>query len=123
MKSNMNTNVNLPKVPGMLARKLAQLRGEAGLTLYQLEQRSGINRPKLMRIENGTVRFPTTATLDKIAVGLGVAPFVLHDAAWAEHSAPLPSLSTYLHSKLGLSDEQVHDIEHCIQNISNKSLL
>lgn len=106
--------------PGPLGSKLAALREQAGITLYELEKRSGINRPKLMRIETGEIRQPTTETLNKLAAALEVDPEEFFDAAWAESDGPLPSLPTYFRSKFHLTDEQIAAVERTIKRIEQK---
>lgn len=53
--------------------KLRVLRAQAGLTLRELEERSGISKDAISEIERG-LRNPRTSTLVKLADGLGVDP-------------------------------------------------
>lgn len=105
---------------GPLARKVAKLREEAGLSLYQLGNMSGINRSKLMRIENGEIRTPTIETLNKIATALGADLEDIYDAAWAEHTGPLPSLATYFRRKYRFSPEQIARVERYVHRMTQE---
>lgn len=107
--------------PGPLGHKLRSLRGQAQLSLYELEKRTGINRPNLMRLEDGVIRQPTTETLNKLADVFGVDPEELYDAAWAEQSAPLPSLRTYFRSKFDLPDDQIERLERLMGTLRPES--
>jgi DNA-binding Xre family transcriptional regulator len=51
---------------------LRALREEAGMTLSELEERTGISCGRLSRIETGVAANPTLDTLERIAAGLGV---------------------------------------------------
>lgn len=106
--------------PGPLGTRLAELRSEAGISLYELEKRSGVNRPKLLRIESGAIRQPTVETLNRLAAALDVDPEELYDAAWAESADPLPSLPTYFRSKYQLSDQQIAAVEKAVKRIADK---
>lgn len=91
-----------------LGAYVQRLRTDAGLTLGQLERRSGVNKSTLMRIENG--QRPTSSTLNKLARGLGIDPEVLYDAAWDETEA-LPSAAVYFRSKYRLTPEQIAQLQ------------
>ena len=106
--------------PGPLGEKLQELRQQAGLTLYELEQRSGINRPKLLRIEKGEIRQPTIETLNKLADALDVDPEEFYDAAWAEADGPMPSLPAYFRSKYHMSDTEIAAVERTVRSIKSK---
>jgi transcriptional regulator with XRE-family HTH domain len=100
--------------PGPLGQKLQALREQAGLTLYQLEDRSGIPRSRLFRLENGTTRQPTQDTLNKLAAALEVDPEEFLDLVWQDTGEPLPSLSTYFRSKFQFTDDQIAVIERAM---------
>ena len=106
--------------PGPLGEKLQELRQQAGLTLYELEQRSGINRPKLLRIEKGEIRQPTVETLNKLAIALDVDPEEFYDAAWADADGPMPSLPAYFRSKYQMSDTEIAAVERTVRSIKSK---
>jgi transcriptional regulator with XRE-family HTH domain len=106
--------------PGPLGTRLAALRQQFGYSLYELERRSGINRPKLMRMESGEIRQPTPETLNKLAVALDVDPEELYDLASA--TGPLPSLPTYFRSKYGLTDKQIQTLERTVDRMTESTL-
>ena len=108
-----NDTTNTP-----LGQKLKELRYTLGLSLYEVETRSGVNRAKLMRLENGTITKPTTETLNKLAQCLEVDPEELYDVAWA--TGPLPSLPTYFRSKYSLDDNTIAAIERTIERAGRK---
>lgn len=105
------------KRPGLgpLAKKMAGLRKRAGLTYYELEKRSGINRAKLMRIEQGTIRYPTQRTLNKLADAFGIDRAELQDIAASGHSGPLLSLPAYLERKYGFNATQIAEVERAVR--------
>ena len=51
--------------------KVAKYRAEKGWTMDELEERSGVTKSTIHRIESGKVR-PNLATLGKLAKALGV---------------------------------------------------
>ena len=65
-----STNFIPTDVDGRIARRLAELRNEGGLTLEELADRSGVSRAMISKIERGKVS-PTAAVLNKLAIGLG----------------------------------------------------
>ena len=101
-----------------LGRVLRQLREDAGLTLYELEKRSGIGRGTLTKIENGMLPRRPAGMLNQIARGLGVEPEVLYDAAWETAEAPLPSTGVYFRSKYRLSPEQIAELEEHVRALT-----
>jgi len=106
--------------PSPLGQKLQALREQAGLTLYQLEERSGIPRSRLFRLENGTTRQPTQDTLSKLAAALQVDPEEFYDLVWQDTGEPLPSLPTYFRSKFDFTDEQIAVIERAMSRAEAK---
>jgi transcriptional regulator with XRE-family HTH domain len=107
-------------IPGLLGQKIQELREHAGFTLYQLEARSGIPRSRLLRLENGTTRQPTQATLTKLAQALDVDPEDFYDAVWQDATEPLPSLTTYFRSKFHFSDEQIAVMQQALNRAETK---
>lgn len=104
---------------GPLGTRLAELREQAGLSLYELERRSGVNRPKLMRLETGQIRQPTPETLNKLALVFDIEPEELYDLASA--TGTLPSLPTYFRSKYGLTDKQIASLEKTVGRMAHTS--
>ena len=54
-----------------IALQVAELREKHGLTQAQLAERSGLSQEQISRLERGSVS-PTSLTLAKVAVALGV---------------------------------------------------
>lgn len=103
--------------PSAIGQLLKQLREDAGLSLYELERRSGVNRAKLQRIESGEIRHPTMPTLTKLAAAHDIEPEDLYDAVWQDSSEPLPSPAVYFRSKYHLSDEQIAELESTVDRV------
>lgn len=101
--------------PTPLSELLHRLRQEAGLSLYELAKRSGVGRPKLLRIETGEIRTPTVEILDKIALALQADPESFYDAVWQTTDDPLPSLPTYFRAKHQLTDEEIARLERTLK--------
>ena len=55
---------------------LAKLRKDAGLTLHQLAEKSGVNYQKIHQIEHGKIKSAniTLRTAQKLATALGCSP-------------------------------------------------
>ncbi len=101
-----------------LTRLLFELRTAQELSLFELANRTGINRSTLMRIQNGTSIRPDTQTIRALAKALGVEPEDFWDAIWQDRSKQpaskaevLPSPSVYLRSKYRLSQQQAKQAE------------
>lgn len=62
---------SIPDINAHLAERLRSLRGDRGLTLDSLAERTGVSRSMISLIERGESS-PTAAVLDKLAAGLGV---------------------------------------------------
>jgi transcriptional regulator with XRE-family HTH domain len=105
--------------PGILGQRLRELRERLGLSLYELDRRSGIPRSRLLRLENGTTRQPTPDTMNRLAVALEVDPEEFYDAVWQDADSPLPSLSTYFRAKYQLTDEQIATMQNTLNEIDN----
>jgi transcriptional regulator with XRE-family HTH domain len=102
--------------PAHLAQLVRQLRTAAGLTQFELERRSGVNRSTLMRIERGTVTHPDVPTLNALARVLGVDAEVFYDAVWQDADGPLPSPTIYFRSKYHqLTDEQIAELTKAVE--------
>lgn len=109
--------------PTTLADLLNRLRVEAGISMYELAKRSGVNRSTLMRIEDGTTTGPDSATLNTLARALDVEPELFYDAVWQgadTPDTPLPSPAVYFRSKYRLSSEQIAKIERSIEEVANR---
>lgn len=102
-----------------LARRIEELRAGAGISLYELANRSGINRSQLTRLLQGETRQPTPETMNKLAAALNVDPEEFYDLASA--TGTLPSLPTYFRSKYGLSDKQIASLEKTVGRMAEGS--
>ena len=106
--------------PTTLAELLTRMRSEAGLSMFELAKRTGINRSTLMRIEAGTTTDPDRGTLNALARGLGVEPEQFYDAVWQDADQPLPSPAVYFRTKYQLTPEQIAEIERSIKRVANR---
>lgn len=104
-----------------LAELLTGLRLEAGISMYELAKRTGINRSTLMRIEAGTTTNPDSGTLNILARNLGVEPELFYDAVWQDTDQPLPSPAMYFRSKYSLTDAQIAELEGSLRRVTEKS--
>jgi transcriptional regulator with XRE-family HTH domain len=112
----------MPGTPTHLGKLLTRLRNEAGLTLYELARRTGINRSTLMRIEDGSTSQPDTATLNTLARVLGADVEQLYDALWQGNRTPLPSATTYFRSKYRLTDEQIAEVTAALDQVATPKM-
>ena len=94
-----------------LAQALSRLRSEVGLSLRQLQDRTGIDRSVISRIESGEVKKPTPETLQKLAVALGVKASRLYTATGYKvtEAEALPAIRPYLRSKYGHLSKTAQD--------------
>ena len=106
--------------PSHLAAVVRQLRTEAGLSLYELAKRSGINRAKLARIESGEIRRPTQETINSLARALQTEPEVLYDSVWQDSDQPLPSAAIYFRSKYQLNEAQIRQLEASLREVTGE---
>ena len=109
-----------PRKPPSLAELLTRLRLEAGLSLYELSHRSGINRSNLHRMEKGVITDPSRETLNRIAGALGTDPEQLYEAILAADPAALPELPTYFRAKYRLNDDEIAEVERLIASTGKK---
>jgi transcriptional regulator with XRE-family HTH domain len=86
-----------------LDRTLQRLRQQAGLSLRDLEERSGVSRAIISRLEHGENKNSRPSTLTKLAEALGVDASELLTAAGytASQAQALPSMRPYLRTKYG----------------------
>lgn len=104
--------------PTTLAELLTRLRTEAGLSMYELAKRTGVDRSILLRIEAGTTTHPYTETLNALARGVGVEPELFYDAVWQDTDQPLPSPALYFRSKYQFTDEQIAELEASVDRLA-----
>jgi transcriptional regulator with XRE-family HTH domain len=108
------------KSPRPLDQLLPRLREENGLSLYELSQRSGINRSNLHRMENGIITDPSRDTLNRIARALDVEPELLYDSVTAADPDALPSLPTYFRTKYRLTDDEIAQVQRIVESTGKK---
>jgi transcriptional regulator with XRE-family HTH domain len=86
-----------------LGEALARLRRDAGLSLRQVQERTGIDRSLLSRIESGAVQKPGPDTLSRLAPVLGVTASALLTLAGytTSQAEALPAIRPYLRTKYG----------------------
>jgi transcriptional regulator with XRE-family HTH domain len=76
-------------------------REQLGLTLRDLEQRTGIGNSTLSRWERGTRQPETVEGIADLAVALEVDPVYLHGKTGRSMSVVLPEVRPYLYAKYG----------------------
>ena len=83
-----------------LAALLRRLRQQAGLSVKELEAKSGVSRAAISRTENGE-KLPTPTPLNRLASALGVDASELFQAAGytTTGAEALPALQPYLRAK------------------------
>src|SRR5690242_19380191 len=86
-----------------LASTVKRLRAQAGLSVRDLEDASGVNRSIISRIESGEYLNTRPLTLTRLATALGVDASELLTAAGytASQAEALPPIKAYLRSKYG----------------------
>lgn len=85
-----------------LARTLTRLRRQSGLSMRQLEERSGVGRALISLTESGERR-PKATTLQKLAAAMNADAAELLVAAGysGTHAEALPPMPVYLRTKYG----------------------
>lgn len=107
--------------PTTLAQALRQFRGDAGLSLRDLAERSGINRGAISRLESGERVQPRAETLKRLAAALGIPTEDLYAAAGWKVPNELPSFKPYLRTKYGhLPSDKLTELEAIFQEISQR---
>lgn len=105
--------------PVALSTALARLRKRAGLSVRQLEERSGVSRAIISKTENGS-RLPTASTLQRLAAALEADGSALLTAAGytAKRAEGLPSFRPYLRAKYGhLPKEKLAELSAFFETI------
>jgi len=109
------------KDPTTLAQALRQFRKDAGLSLRDLAERSGINRGAISRLESGERVQPRAETLKRLAEALGIPTEDLYAAAGWKVPNELPSFTPYLRTKYGhLPADKLSELEAIFQEISKE---
>ena len=73
-----------------LGARIKYFREWQGLTQADLEEKTGIKREYISKLENGELENPTYLTLSKIAQGIGIAVSELLEASPAQDLKPMP---------------------------------
>lgn len=109
--------------PTPLGELLKALREERGLTHYALQERSGIDRSNLRRIESGILAHVKPATLERLADALDVDVEDFYEAHWKTTGQPLPSIPTYFRTKhCFLTDGDIAKIEAFVQRTEEERI-
>jgi transcriptional regulator with XRE-family HTH domain len=118
-------NLDMSTSPSNLANTLQRLRHQAGLSLRDLEEASGVARSVISRVENGQYLSPTPSTLTRLASGLGADASELLTAAGytATQAEGLPSMRPYLRSKYGhLSADARKQVESLLADLEGEQV-
>ena len=106
------------KTVGALVQRL---REQAGLSMGELAEASGIDKASISRIERGEFIKPKEETLTAIAEALGTDPADLLSAAGYTSPTTLPSFRPYLRTKYGhLPADKLAQLEAIFQDISQE---
>lgn len=91
-------------------------RFELGITLRELEERTGLDNSRLSRWEHGTKRPVSPDLMPQLADGLEVPVSDLYHLVAPDMANALPELRPYLHTKYGglVPEEVLADLaDHC----------
>jgi transcriptional regulator with XRE-family HTH domain len=80
-------------------RLIREQREAAGLSLTELEVRSGITRQQIARLERGDSRQPSPRVVTQLAEALGISALDLYTAAGCIPVGDLPDLRSWLYAK------------------------
>ncbi|MBF6171284.1 helix-turn-helix domain-containing protein [Nocardia blacklockiae] len=121
MSNNSNDKMGSETTP--LGELLKMLREKRGLTHYALQERSGIDRSNLRRIESGILAHVKPATLERLADALDVDVEDFYEAHWETTGQPLPSIPTYFRTKHRyLTDGDIAKIEEFVQRTEEERI-
>jgi transcriptional regulator with XRE-family HTH domain len=93
-----------------LGTLLRNRRLEAGLSLSQLSELTGLHKSHLARIEVGAVRQPSTENLQRIAAALELPETTVFGLLDARARNQLPPLQLYLRAKYDLPDDVIDEV-------------
>ncbi len=106
------------KAVGALVQRL---REQAGLSMSELAEASGIDKASVSRIEHGEFNKPKEETLTAIAKTFGVDPTDLLSAAGYANPSTLPSFRPYLRTKYGhLPPNKLAELEAIFRRIADE---
>ena len=105
-----------------LGKQIQAVRKQLQLSQIQLEQRSGIKREYISRLERGKLKNPTINTLNKIAQGLGIP---LEELLFAKPSSPrqLQDIlrgSKQIEQKIRFLKKDLHELNRLLDSIQQK---
>lgn len=104
-----------------LGELLHQRRTELGLSLRELEARTGIENSTIVRFEKGAYAAPSPEKLSKLAAALQLPLADVFAAAEYIVPAELPSLNLYLRTKFRTaSDPAIEELNRELQRIAIK---
>jgi transcriptional regulator with XRE-family HTH domain len=101
-----------------LSIRIMELRHSRGLSLYELEKRTGIDRSNLRKIETGMIKLPTKETMEKIAKALGRPLEYFSYDYYQMTGIPFPKISHYLPVKYPeLTPEEVSKVSALVYEL------
>lgn len=103
--------------PTPFSKLLRQHRTASGLSLYELAKRSGIDRSRIKRMEDGEIKVPTLDVVHKLARALEADVEDFYDACWQTTGQPLPSMPIYFRAKYDLPADQIQEVERYIERL------
>ncbi|KPM55405.1 hypothetical protein ACG83_08465 [Frankia sp. R43] len=103
--------------PTPFSKLLRQRRTDAGLSLYELARRSGIDRSRIKRMEDGDIKVPIVEIVHKLALALNADIEDFYDACWETSGQPLPSMPTYFRAKFDLRSDQIEEVERYVDRL------
>lgn len=103
-----------------LGSKLKELRLKAGLSLRDVSEKSGVDDSLLSKIENGQVKKPTQANLNRLASFYDIEAEELYTLAGYTVSTTLPTYAPYLRSKYDLPPEAISELRQHFDYVKQK---
>ena len=104
-----------------LKQLLSKSRKQAGLSIRDLEAKSGVARSTILRLETEDLQVTNPQHLSALAPHLGVPLADLYEAAGIEHPEELPSFTPYLRSRYqGLPTAARSEIETAFRDIATR---
>lgn len=104
-----------------LGTLLRHRRTEAGLSLRELSDLTGLHKSYIARIEVGDVRQPSTENLQRIASALDLPDATVFGLLDARVRDQLPPLQLYLRAKYDLPDAVIDEVTSYLGRYGNLS--
>lgn len=118
---NERTILLTPEQTVALMNMVQKQRSTLGLSINEVARRAKVDTGTVWRIEQGMIAKPTAKSLMAIGEVLGIPAIDLFSIAGWISADELPSLGTYLRTKLNhLPTEAVEDIEAYIASVARK---